>query len=43
MPKAAGSSVTNWLTGFTFWNEIELGSTRYGACPQRIPEASSRC
>jgi hypothetical protein len=36
IPKTAGTSVTNWLTGFTGWNDIELGGTDYGERLQAI-------
>jgi hypothetical protein len=36
VPKTAGSSVTNWLSRFNNWNDIELGGTRYGEAIQPV-------
>jgi len=36
VPKTAGTSVSNWLTEYTGWNDIELGGTHYGEQMQEI-------
>lgn len=36
VPKTAGTSVTNWLSEYTGWNDIELGGTRYGEQIQEV-------
>lgn len=36
VPKNAGTSITAWLSGFTGWNDIELGGTDYGEQIQNI-------
>jgi hypothetical protein len=36
VPKNAGTSISNWLSSFTGWNDIELGGTHYGEQIQEI-------
>lgn len=36
VPKTAGTSITNYLSSFTGWNDIELGGTHYGEQIQEI-------
>ncbi len=36
VPKNAGTAITSWLSQFTGWNDIELGSTPYGEAIQPI-------
>ena len=36
IPKTAGTSITNYLSPFTGWNDIELGGTDYGERIQEI-------
>ena len=36
VPKTAGTSITNYLSTFTGWNDIELGGTHYGEQIQEI-------